>query len=103
MFPTQATGRWPYSLVKYPAYDDGKGFLPPLLVEVTGVIASTNSHRATHPRMEMYLERGRVSKVAGGGWYGERLRLPPNSPRTPHLPFPFFDPPPPPGLYQTPP
>jgi hypothetical protein len=91
MFPTQATGRWPYSLVKYPAYDDGKGFLPPLLVEVSGVIASTNSHRATHPRMEMVLERGRVSKVAGGGWYGEGFRLLLNYPGTRDLTWPFFD------------
>src|SRR5260221_12774229 len=91
MFRTQATGRWPYSLVKYPAYDDGKGFLPPLLIEVTGVIGSTNSHRATHPRMEMYLERGRVSKVAGGGWYGEGFRLLLNYPGTRDLTWPFFD------------
>jgi hypothetical protein len=91
MFPTQATGRWPYSLIKYPAYDEGKGFLPPMLVEVNGIIASTNSHRATHPRMEMLLDHGRISKVAGGGWYGEGFRLLLNYPGTRDLTWPFFD------------
>lgn len=91
MFPTQATGRWPYSLIKYPAYDQGKGFLAPLLVEATGVIASTNSHRATHPRMEMYLDKGRVSKVVGGGWYGEGFRLLLGYPGTQDLTWPFFN------------
>jgi len=90
MFPTQATGRWPYSLIRYPAYDDGKGFLAPLLVEANGVIASTNSHRATHPRMEMVLEKGRVSKVVGGGWYGEGFRLLLGYPGTQELTWPFF-------------
>jgi hypothetical protein len=91
MFPTQATGRWPYSLIKYPAYDDGKGFLPPILLEVNGVIASTNSHRATHPRMEMHFDKGRVSKVVGGGWYGEGFRLLLGYPGTQELTWPFFD------------
>jgi len=91
MFPSQAVGRWPYSLVKYPAYDNGKGFLPPVLLEVTGVIASTNSHRATHPRLEMYLEKGRVAKVVGGGWYGEGFRLLLNYPGTQDLTWPFFN------------
>jgi len=91
MFPAQATGRWPYSLIKYPAYDDGKGFLPPVLLEVSGVIASTNSHRATHPRMEMYLDKGKVSKVVGGGWYGEGFRVLLNYPGTQDLTWPFFN------------
>lgn len=90
MFPAQATGRWPYSLIKYPAYDNDKGFLSPLLVEVTGVIASTNSHRATHPRMEMYLDKGRVSKIVGGGWYGEGFRELLDYPGTKDLTWPFF-------------
>lgn len=91
MFPTQATGRWPYSLIKYPAYDSDKGFLPPMLVETTGVISSTNSHRATHPRMEMYLDKGKVSKVVGGGWYGEGFRQLLDYPGTKDLTWPFFD------------
>jgi hypothetical protein len=91
MFPTQATGRWPYSMIKYPAYDSDKGFLPPVLVEATGVIASTNSHRATHPRMEMHLDKGRVSKVVGGGWYGEGFRQLLDYPGTKDLTWPFFN------------
>lgn len=91
MFPSQATGRWPYSLVKYPAYDQDKGFLPPTQVEVTGVIASTNSHRATHPRLEMHIDKGRVTKILGGGWYGEGFRQLLNYPGTQDLTWPFFD------------
>lgn len=91
MFPAQATGRWPYSLVKYPAYDDGKGWLAPMLLDVSGVIASTNSHRATHPRMEVYLDKGRVKRIVGGGWYGEGFRLLLDYPGTQELTWPFFD------------
>lgn len=91
MFPAQATGRWPYSLVKYPAYDDRKGWLAPILLDVTGVIASTNSHRATHPRMEVYLEKGKVVRVVGGGWYGEGFRTLLDYPGTQDLTWPFFD------------
>ena len=91
MFPSQATGRWPYSLVKYPAYDDRKGWLAPMLLDVNGVIASTNSHRATHPRMEMHLEKGYVKRVVGGGWYGEGFRTLLQYPGTQELTWPFFD------------
>ncbi|MEP7068537.1 MAG: hypothetical protein ABI789_04815 [Usitatibacter sp.] len=91
MFPAQATGRWPYSLVKYPAYDDRKGWLAPMLLDLNGVIASTNSHRATHPRMEVYFEKGQVKRVAGGGWYGEGFRALMQYPGTQDLTWPFFD------------
>lgn len=91
MFPSQATGRWPYSLIRYPAYDNDKGFLMPLLVEASGVIASTNSHRAVHPRLEMHLDKGRVTKVVGGGWYGEGFRRLLDYPGTKDLTWPFFD------------
>ncbi|HET7730674.1 MAG TPA: hypothetical protein VFK48_11635 [Usitatibacter sp.] len=91
MFPAQATGRWPYSLVKYPAYDDRKGWLAPVLLEVNGVIASTNSHRATHPRMEVHIQKGQVKRVLGGGWYGEGFRTLLGYPGTQDLTWPFYD------------
>ena len=91
MFPAQATGRWPYSLVKYPAYDDKKGWLEPILLDVDGVIASTGSHRASHPRMEVYFEKGKVKRVVGGGWYGEGFRTLLQYPGTQDLTWPFFD------------
>lgn len=91
MLPPQATGRWPYSLVKYPAYDDKKGWLEPILLDVNGVIASTNSHRATHPRMEVFIEKGQIKRVAGGGWYGEGFRTLLGYPGTQDLTWPFFD------------
>src|SRR5712692_10455097 len=90
MLPSQATGRWPYSLVTYPLAAK-TGYLQPAQLEVSGVVASTNSHRAVHPRIEVHLDKGRISKVVGGGWYGEGFRLLLNYPGTQNLTWPFFD------------
>ncbi len=73
MYPAQATGRFPYSIIEYPTM--GGSYLPPVQPETTGIIASTSSHAATHPRMEIFIEKGRVKEVKGGGLYGEGIRL----------------------------
>jgi hypothetical protein len=74
MFPSQATGRWPYSMVEYPAY--GKTYIDAELVEsVNGVVAATNDHISTHPRMAIEITKGRISNVTGGGYYGELMRI----------------------------
>jgi hypothetical protein len=62
-----------------------------MLLDVTGVVASTNSHRATHPRMEVHFDKGRVKRIVGGGWYGEGFRLLLQYPGTQELTWPFFD------------
>lgn len=73
MFPAQGTGRYPYSLIEYPIL--GKTFIPPARPRVSGVIASTTSHAATHARMEIHVKDGLVSDVKGGGLYGDGFRL----------------------------
>lgn len=93
MFPAQGTGRYPYSLVEYPAL---KGtFIKPARPEVSGVIASTTSHAASHARMEIHVKDGLISDIKGGGMYGDGMRLLQNYPGTkqmtwPHAPKPGY-------------
>jgi hypothetical protein len=87
MYPAQATGRFPYSIIEYPTM--GGSYLPPVQPETTGVIASTTSHAATHPRMEIFIEKGRVKEIKGGGLYGEGIRLLLNYPGSNESLWPF--------------
>jgi hypothetical protein len=89
MFPAQATGRYPYSLVEYPAFRSE--YLKPMLPDVSGVIASTLSHTAAHPRMEIQVTNGKISDIKGGGLYGEGMRLLLKYPGTQDMTWPFFD------------
>lgn len=86
MFPAQGTGRWPYSLIEYPSFT--KSYVPPVQPEVTGIIASTTSHAATHPRIEIEVKNGLISSIKGGGLYGEGMRLLQNYPGTRELTWP---------------
>ena len=63
MFPAQATGRFPYSVIEYPAM--GGSYMPPVQPEVTGIIASTTSHAASHPRIEIKVTQGRHLRDQG--------------------------------------
>jgi hypothetical protein len=87
MYPAQATGRFPYSIIDYPTM--GGGYLAPVQPETTGVIASTSSHAATHPRLEILVEKGRVKEIKGGGLYGEGIRLMMKYPGTNESTWPF--------------
>lgn len=73
MVPSQAAGQWPYSIVEYPALQ--KEYLPPVQMKIDAVVASTNSHKATHPRIEIVVKNGLIESVKGGGLYGEGWRL----------------------------
>jgi len=73
MFPAQGTGRFPYSKIEYPRLTGS--YIKPVQPEVTGVIASTTSHAASHPRVEIHVRNGRIAEIKGGGLYGEGLRL----------------------------
>ena len=86
MFPAQATGRFPYSAVEYPVMTSK--YIPGVLPEVSGVIASTTSHAATHPRIEVVVDKGRISEVRGGGLYGEGMRLLQTYPGTQDMQWP---------------
>jgi hypothetical protein len=89
MFPAQSTGRYPYSLVEYPSF--GNEYIKPVLPEVSGVIASTLSHSASHPRMEIQVTSGKISDIKGGGLYGEGMRLLLRYPGTQDKTWPHFD------------
>jgi hypothetical protein len=73
MFPNQATGRFGYSVVDYPAFQ--REWLPrePLAI-VDGVIAGTTNHTGFYPRWEVHLKNGYVREVKGGGLFGDALR-----------------------------
>jgi hypothetical protein len=86
MFPAQATGRFPYSVVEYPVMTSK--FVPGVLPEVSGIIASTTSHAATHPRMEVVVKSGKISEVKGGGLYGDGMRLLQQYPGTQEMQWP---------------
>ena len=72
MFPHQATGRFPYSTVEYPAFT--KEYNPRFLIKVNGVFAGTSNHTGSFPRIEVRLKDGYVTEVKGGGIYGEVWR-----------------------------
>jgi hypothetical protein len=88
MFPAQATGRFPYSRVEYPSFNTS--YVKPVQPDVSGVIASTTSHAASHPRMEIEVTKGKISKISGGGLYGEGMRLLQKYPGTQELTWPML-------------
>lgn len=88
MFPSQSTGRYPYAVVEYPAL--APQYQMPEQPEVNGVFASTNSHAASHPRIEIHVKQGRIDKILGGGLYGEGWRLLLTYPGTQDLTWPHF-------------
>jgi len=72
MSPYQATGRFPYSVIDYPAIQ--KKWNAPLQTKVTGVFAGTSNHTGSFPRIEVHVKDGYVTDVKGGGPYGELWR-----------------------------
>ena len=89
MFPAQATGRFPYSVVEYPVMTSK--YIPAVLPEVSGIIASTTSHAATHPRIEITVKNGKIADIKGGGLYGEGMRALQNYPGTQDMQWPHQD------------
>ncbi len=66
MFPHQATGRFPYSSVDYPAFT--KKYNPRYLVKVNGVFAGTSNHTGSYPRTQISQDQRAhlsVSRSAG--------------------------------------
>ncbi len=87
MFPAQATGRFPYSVIEYPTM--GGSYIPPVQPDVSGIIASTTSHMASHARIEIKVTKGTISEIKGGGLYGDGMRLMMTYPGTNELTWPF--------------
>jgi hypothetical protein len=88
MFPNQATGRFGYSVVNYPAFQDE--WLPrePMAI-LNGTIAGTTNHTGFFPRWEVHLQNGYVHDVKGGGIVGEALNEFLQYPHINDLPYPF--------------
>ncbi len=88
MFPTQATGRFAFSVVDYPALQ--KEWIPrePMSL-ANGVIAGTNGHYGFNPKMEIVFKNGYVAEVRGGGTYGDLTREFLKYPQINDLTFPF--------------
>src|SRR6266542_1146672 len=73
MFPNQATGRFGYSFVSYPAFQ--QKYLPrEPIARINGTIAGTQGHGGFFPRWEVVFKDGFISEVRGGGAQGEALR-----------------------------
>ena len=92
MFPNQATGRFGYSVVDYPAFQ--KEWLPrePLAI-IHGVIAGTTNHTGFFPRWEVHFDdNGYVKEVKGGGTTGDALREFMQIPGINDLVYPFHKP-----------
>ena len=73
MLPSQASGRYPYSRINYPAI--GNNWIEPAQTRTHGIVASTNSHATNHARIEVHLKEGYIDKVVGGGLYGDGMRV----------------------------
>lgn len=73
MIPSQASGKYPYSIIEYPRRDLSE-YLPYILSRATGVFAGTTNHAGYHPRVEVRTENGYIKEVKGGGLYGELWR-----------------------------
>ena len=88
MFPNQATGRFGYSVVNYPAFQDE--WLPrePMAI-LNGTIAGTTNHTGFFPRWEVQLQNGYVHDVNGGGIVGDALKEFLQYPHINDLPYPF--------------
>jgi len=73
MFPNQATGRFGYSFVNYPAFQ-AKWLPREPIARIEGVLAGTQGHGGFFPRWEIYFKNGFISDVKGGGAQGAALK-----------------------------
>src|SRR5712692_11892196 len=90
MFPNQATGRFGYSVVDYPAFQKEWLAREPI-VRANGVIAGTHNHVGMYPRWEVRFKDGYIVDVKGGGTYGDILREFLHYPGTQELVYPYHE------------
>ncbi len=88
MFPNQATGRFGYSFVNYPAFQ-GKWLAREPITRIVGSIGGTQGHGGFFPHWEVVFKDGFISEVKGGGVQGEALRLFLNYPKINDLVYPY--------------
>ena len=90
MFPNQATGRFGYSFVNYPAFQ--QKWLPrEPIARIEGVLAGTQGHGGFFPRWEVYFKNGFISDVKGGGAEGAALKDFLQYPSLNNLTFPYHN------------
>lgn len=73
MFPNQATGRFGYSVVDYPAFQ-GEWLPREPMALANGVIAGTTNHTGYYPHWEVTVKDGYIRDVKGGGPFGDALK-----------------------------
>jgi hypothetical protein len=90
MFPNQATGRFGYSFVNYPAFQ--QKWLPrEPIARIEGVLAGTQGHGGFFPRWEIFFKNGFISDVKGGGAQGAALKEFLQYPGLNDLTFPYHN------------
>ena len=90
MFPNQATGRFGYSFVNYPAFQ--QKWLPrEPIARIEGVLAGTQGHGGFFPRWEIFFKNGFISDVKGGGAEGTALKEFLQYPGLNELTFPYHN------------
>jgi len=90
MFPNQATGRFGYSFVNYPAFQQ-KWLAREPIARIEGVLAGTQGHGGFFPRWEIFFKNGFISGVKGGGAQGEALNEFLHYPGLNELTFPYHN------------
>ena len=90
MFPNQATGRFGYSFVNYPAFQS-KWLPREPLARIEGVLAGTQGHGGFFERWEVTFKDGFVADVKGGGAQGAALKEFLQYPTTKDLKYPFHN------------
>src|SRR5204862_1465898 len=90
MFPNQATGRFGYSFVSYPAFQQ-KWLAREPIARINGVIAGTQGHGGFSPRWEITFTNGFISEVRGGGAQGAALKEFVNWDKLNTLTYPYHD------------
>jgi hypothetical protein len=90
MFPNQATGRFGYSFVSYPAFQQ-KYLQREPIARVNGTIAGTQGHGGFFPRWEVTFTNGFISDVKGGGAQGEALKEFVNWDKLNNLTYPYHN------------
>ncbi len=73
MFPNQATGRFGYSVIDYPAFQ-GEWLPREPMALANGTIAGTTNHSGYYPHWEVTVKDGYIRDVKGGGTFGDALR-----------------------------
>lgn len=89
MNPRQATGRFPYSVLEYPAMTDK--WLAPVLTKANGVIGGCSNHAGRYEWTEMTVKDGYLTKVRGLGKYAETWEyVRANYPHMNDLTYPYY-------------